>query len=519
VQKSLIAADVSGPEPIYRLLDMTRAAVLAHLREGGDFREISLRHADYFRDMLETIERSWAAEPKSARIESYRRAVDNVRAGLAWSFSTEGDKSLARRLAIASIQLYRHLALPGEGLQWARAALAIIEEGPAGEAEELQLQTALGWFLFFNRGPVAECVAAFERSFALAELHENFEVQVRAITGLWAACFNRGQMTRAEELGARTRIIAEAMGDRVARIRATVAAALTDHMLGRQASARRQIEAALAEYDDACQRVDDLRLVHDQRSTLHSFHARILWMQGLPERAMAVVADDLRRENTRAHEETYGNALLHGLPVVAGCADWQRTAELAAMLVDTAQRYGLTRYGVWARAYQSMALVGEGASETNLGVLGGALAEVRRLPFGIYLAQLFPPYVLGLLKVGRVAEARLALGDASALSADAGEHWIRPELLRVDGEVVRHEAVLGASAAAESKFREAVDLAREQAALWWELRATTSLATLLESEGRPREAADMLANVLARFTEGFDTPDLIRARNLLDGMT
>src|SRR5262249_2970391 len=149
------------------------------------FGEIARRHADYHRGILEDIERNWALAPKAARIDFYRHVLDNVRAALAWSFSAAGDRGLARRLALASIQLFRHLALPREGIEWVRAALSLRDEGPTGEGEELRLQTALGWFWFFDRGPVQECLAAFERSLALAERHGNFEFQVRAITGLW----------------------------------------------------------------------------------------------------------------------------------------------------------------------------------------------------------------------------------------------------------------------------------------------------------------------------------------------
>jgi predicted ATPase len=50
----------------------------------------------------------------------------------------------------------------------------------------------------------------------------------------------------------------------------------------------------------------------------------------------------------------------------------------------------------------------------------------------------------------------------------------------------------------------------------WELRATTSLARLLTSQGRRDEPRTMLAEIYNWFTEGFDTADLKDAKALLD---
>jgi len=56
----------------------------------------------------------------------------------------------------------------------------------------------------------------------------------------------------------------------------------------------------------------------------------------------------------------------------------------------------------------------------------------------------------------------------------------------------------------------------EQEAKLWELRAVMSLARLRRDQGRHAEARDILAPVYGWFTEGFDTPDLMEAKALLD---
>ena len=58
-------------------------------------------------------------------------------------------------------------------------------------------------------------------------------------------------------------------------------------------------------------------------------------------------------------------------------------------------------------------------------------------------------------------------------------------------------------------------MAQRQEARSWELRATASLARLLRVQGRAAEGRDMLAAIYGWFTEGFDTPDLIEAKDLL----
>jgi hypothetical protein len=64
-------------------------------------------------------------------------------------------------------------------------------------------------------------------------------------------------------------------------------------------------------------------------------------------------------------------------------------------------------------------------------------------------------------------------------------------------------------------LREALALAAARGERALELRAATSLARVLADGGRRAEARQPLADVLASFTEGFDTADVRAARALL----
>jgi predicted ATPase len=102
-----------------------------------------------------------------------------------------------------------------------------------------------------------------------------------------------------------------------------------------------------------------------------------------------------------------------------------------------------------------------------------------------------------------------------ARAKQAEEGWCFPELLRNKGELL-----LGIDAAKHAPeaavcFREAIDLAHRQDALWWELRSALSLAGLYHREGRTTEARSILAPVYGRVTEGFETPDVGAAKALL----
>ncbi len=69
---------------------------------------------------------------------------------------------------------------------------------------------------------------------------------------------------------------------------------------------------------------------------------------------------------------------------------------------------------------------------------------------------------------------------------------------------------------AEDAFQQALSVARAQQAKSLELRAATSLARLWRSQAKTTAASDLLAPVYQSFSEGFDTPNLKDAKELLD---
>jgi predicted ATPase len=68
----------------------------------------------------------------------------------------------------------------------------------------------------------------------------------------------------------------------------------------------------------------------------------------------------------------------------------------------------------------------------------------------------------------------------------------------------------------EASLQVALDIARQQNAKSSELRAAVSLAHLWRRQDWHDEARQLLQPIHDSFTEGFETPDLLQARSLLE---
>jgi len=107
------------------------------------------------------------------------------------------------------------------------------------------------------------------------------------------------------------------------------------------------------------------------------------------------------------------------------------------------------------------------------------------------------------------------LTEALAAADKHEERAHEAEIYRVKGELLLRQDDSN-TVEAQSCFERAIEIARKQSAKSLELRATTSLARLLISQGKRDEARAMLGEIYGWFTEGFDTRDLKDAEALLD---
>jgi predicted ATPase len=121
-------------------------------------------------------------------------------------------------------------------------------------------------------------------------------------------------------------------------------------------------------------------------------------------------------------------------------------------------------------------------------------------------------------RAGRIGDGLVLVEEAIDHAERTEERWASAELLRVKGELLLLQGGSSAAATAEDHFRQALDWARRQGALSWELRAATSLAQLLRDQGHAADALALLQPVYDRFSEGFDTTDLKAAKALLDAL-
>jgi len=136
-------------------------------------------------------------------------------------------------------------------------------------------------------------------------------------------------------------------------------------------------------------------------------------------------------------------------------------------------------------------------------------------------AETFQAYALTLLAeaYGTIGKPEAGLGLLTEALVDTPEErWYESERYRLKGALLLQQHADNHTEA-ETCFHHALDIARNQQAKSWELRAATSLARLWHQHGKRQDAHDILAPVYTWFTEGFDTADLIDAKALLDALS
>jgi predicted ATPase len=162
----------------------------------------------------------------------------------------------------------------------------------------------------------------------------------------------------------------------------------------------------------------------------------------------------------------------------------------------------------WAMSEQGLERQGIEQMQEGLAALQAAGAEIGRPRFLSYLAEAW-------MKIGRFYEALTGLNEAQSIADKNEDRTLEAETHRLKGELLLRQDDSNA-AEVRSYFERAIQIARNQSAKSWELRATMSLARLLDKQGRRDEARAMLADIYNWFTEGFDTADLKDAKALLD---
>ncbi len=514
VTKSLVTLEAGSMIAHYRLHETTRAYALEKLAESGEFEQVARRHANYYRDLFDRAEIELDTLPAPAWLAAYAHQIGEVRAALDWAFSPTGAAEIGVALTVAAVPLWVHLSLMEECRGRVERALSGPAESRAAR-RNMQLYAALGAALFLTKGSCPEMVAAWTSAFEIAESLDDADYRLRALWGLFIGCTTSGRYRAA--LAVAERFCAYAakttdpadgpIGDRLVGVALLV--------LGDQEGARWHIERMLGRYVARSSHI--IRFHYDQRLLAHSYHSRILWLQGFADQAMRSLECHVGDPRASDHPVSLAAALLQSAcPVALFVGDLTLAERYVKALMDLSARHALELWSLAGRCFGGVLLVKRGEIGAGLELLRTAFARVPQNAFSLLYTPFLAEIADALGREGKAAEGLSLVDEALGRSERNEERWCIAELLRIKGELIQREGAPQAATAAEQHFLDSLDWARRQGALSWELRTSTSLARLQHQQGRIQKARELLTPVYGRFTEGFETSDLMAAKGLLD---
>ncbi|HKA27997.1 MAG TPA: AAA family ATPase [Candidatus Binatia bacterium] len=390
--------------------------------------------------------------------------------------------------------------------------LGTLPDAPGRVQQTLNLQVLLGQALAATKGYGARDVTdAFARARELARQAGGTPELLSVLFGLWTSIAGQGELGVARGLADELLVVAERAGMRTELVWGHLAHGVNHYSLGELTAARDHLARVVLLYRE----VERPPSPSDPGVMALSYATVNSWTLGLVDesrersRESLELAQRLRNPLAVAWARFFTGAL-HVFLKEPG-----RALEHVEPLIALSTEHGFALFVALATIVRGAALTEDGRHEEGLVELGKGLDVYRttgqRVSHRLYLCWLAQAYAAA----GAVEEATATVDEALGMPTD--ERLFEPELHRLRAELLARQN--GEPTHVEASFREAIELARRQAARSLELRASTSYARWLQIAGRGDEGREHLDQVCGWFSAASDTRDLEEARALLRQLT
>ncbi len=241
------------------------------------------------------------------------------------------------------------------------------------------------------------------------------------------------------------------------------------------------------------------------------------WILGYPDQALKQTQEALRIARKLGHPATMAFIILGACELNWFLKDFEKINEYTEELVPICEKNGFIYFGAHGYFYRGEKKTFAGKGKEGIDEMHQSLAIMEGTGTLTCFTRLLARVAYACQKTGHLEDGLAAIDKAMGVMQRCDERYMEAELYRLKGELLwmRGEP----ESEVEKYFHQAIEVSRRQQAKSWELRATMSLSRLRQKQGRNEEARQMLAEIYGWFTEGFNTPDLIEAKALLDSLS
>jgi len=513
-------------------LDRQHRLVAARGVQQIDGRRLSLyrfRHIlfqNYLYNGLDEVERAHlhtqAGRALEALYEGHPGALTEIAPHLARHFQRAGLPVKAVGYLHQAAERAMRMGANAEAVRHLAAGLDLLQtqpQTPERNQRELSMQLALGTLLQATEGyaaPETGHAAARARELVLcADVLDPIQ-QVLACGLLGVHYATRAEYQASLVLYEQALSMAQRLGH------AGLAAA--DHVglgfvlifMGDFSGALTNLQKAIDFCDSQCHQPLTPIIGQDVCATAHAWASWAQWLLGYPQQAWAHSQKAL--SVAEASEHPYSLCFAHciaGLRFHVLCGDLARARRHLEVMESQAMLERFPLLQIEVMMIGGWLLAEQGQAEAGNAQLRKALGAREQMGTGANKA-----YHLGLLaeacgRTGKVDEGLRWIAEALSVAERTGERFYEAELHRLRGDLLARSEMAN-EAEAIASYQGALEVARSQSAKSLELRAATSLACVLQKQGRVGEARQVLAKTYGWFGEGFGTQDMKEAKALLE---
>ncbi len=315
--------------------------------------------------------------------------------------------------------------------------------------------------------------------------------------------------------------IGQASQSSILLIGAYYALGVLEHFFGNLTISKEHLEKSISLHDKNLTEVYISTYGLDPGIYSRALLVRSFLLLGYPEKAKQQLQEVLEISKATTNPRNIARATMFAANTYQFLQDAQTTKQLTEQSISYCQEHGILQEKEWMIIIQGWAMAAQGQLEDGIAQMQKMMASLKERQMECTFSAFYALLAELLLNTNKFTETLAVVDEALELINRIDERFYEAEFYRIKGNVLAKQAENNPELLpeAENSFFLAIKIADRQQAKAWKLKASIGLFHLWSNQAQKSKAIEMLKAVYLSFTEGFETPDLLVAKQLLNNFS